>query len=115
MPMRCKAETTRGRESYVVAIFKGGMSTGELRDVPLGNVFVHAQHLYIVGAADGLVLHQCHVRHSDKGWNRVAYSQFGSPAPRLFLVKKTIHGNFGHKVPKKVCTFRSVDCSVLHK
>ena len=98
-----------------MAIFKGGMGTGELRDVPLGNVFVNAQHLYIVGAADGLVLHQCHVRHSDKGWNGVADSQFGSPAPRLFLVKKAIHGNFGHKVPKKVCTFGCVDGSILHK
>lgn len=74
------------------------MGTGELRDVPLGNVFVHAQHLYIVGAADGLVLHQCHVRHGDNGWNGVADSQLGSSASRLLLVEQAVCRNLGQKV-----------------
>ena len=74
------------------------MALGIVDDVLLLDALVNAQHGNIIGAADGLVLHQCHVRHSDKGGNGVADSQLGSTASCLLLVEQAVSGNLGQKV-----------------
>lgn len=67
-------------------------------DVLFGDALVNAQHLDCVLAADRLVLHQCHVRHGDKGWYIVADGQLGSTASCLFLVEQAVYGYLGQKI-----------------
>ena len=42
-------------------------------EVLFGYTLVNTQHGNTVFTINGLVLDQCHVRHGDNGWNRVAY------------------------------------------
>ena len=67
-------------------------------DVLFGDTFVNAQHGNIIFAVDSLVLYQCHVRHGDNGWNKVADGQLGSTASRLLLVEQAVSGNLVQKV-----------------
>lgn len=63
------------------------MALGIIDDVLLLDTLVNAQHGNIVLAVNGFVLHQCHVRHSNNGWNRAADGQLGSTATCLFFVE----------------------------
>ena len=74
------------------------MALGIVDNVLLLDTLVNAQHGNIILAVDGLVLHQCHVRHGDNGWNGVADGQLGSTASCLLLVEQAVSGNLRQKV-----------------